>query len=178
LKLYVSIFLLYILTIQSDWIRFRNDLSGFSVLVPGEMIHSEKEIFTDLGNIIFRTFQYTPNDDNDNATYIIHHYAYPDSILSTDSTGLINEILEATVDQSVINLGGSLDYQRPINYKSNSGILYRIKYNKGKAVLKSKAYVIGDDFYVLQVFAKVELSLNNLMDYFLDSFLYLDAKSN
>ena len=88
----------------------------------------------------------------------------------TSVPGLIEELFLATIDESVNNLAGALDYSTHITYKNYPGILYRIKYNQGKAVVKSKAYVIGDEFYVLQVFSTIDNSINDTMDQYLDSF--------
>lgn len=175
MKLYLILLSIFsVLTLhQSDWIKFENQDSGFSILVPTTMLHTYKEIPTEIGEIIFNTFQCKPAEEDRNALYIVHHYEYPDSLLTTDTSGLALELLEATVEESMITLNGTLDYRRSLNYEGHTGILYRIKYNKGNAVVKSKAFIIGDDVYVLQVYATIDNSINNLMDYFLDSFQHL-----
>ena len=175
MKSYIIFLLVNIILFQSEWIRYSNSDSDFSVLVPGEMEHTQKEILTDVGAISFNTFQYTPIENNRNELYIVHHYLYPDSLISSDSSFLASELLEATIEQSVVRINGVLDYSRPIQYKDYQGILYRIKYNRGKAIVKTKAFVIGDNFYFLQVYATIDNSINNLMDYFLDSFQHIEA---
>ena len=161
-----------VFSFQSEWIKYQSEESEFSVLVPGKMNHTLKEIPTEVGTIIFNTFQCTPSKDDRNALYIVHHYDYPDSLITRDTTMLHNELLEATVEESITTLDGHLDYKISTRYDQHHGILYRIKYNDGKAVLKSKAFIIGDHIFVLQVYATIDNSINNLMDYFLESFQY------
>ena len=157
---------------QTDWVKFESVESQFSILVPGYMELNSNEIHTEIGIIAFNTFQYKPSIDDRNALYIVHHYEYPEGVLTQDSSDLALEILEATVEESLITLNGSLDYKRIFDFNNYNGILYRIKYNNGKAVLKSKALIIGNQVYVLQVYATIDNSINDQMDYFLDSFQY------
>ena len=156
--------------IYGQWIEYSSKYSDFTVSVPSTMDHKEDLFLTDMGKIEFHSYRCEPGNEDRNALYMLHHYSYPDSLLSLDTTGLIDELFQATIEESVNNLLGTLDYSTEISYKDHPGILYRIKYNKGKAVVKSKAYVIGDEFYVLQVFATTDNSINDTMDKYLDSF--------
>jgi len=157
-------------SLKGQWIEYSSKESSFTVSVPFEMDHKEDLFLTDMGQIVFHSYRCTPGKDDRNAIYMVHHYSYPDSLLSLDTTGLIQELFQATIEESVKNLVGQLDYSTDVHYEEHPGILYRIKYNNGKAVVKSKAYVIEDEFYVLQVFATVDNSINDTMDVFLDSF--------
>ena len=49
-------------------------------------------------------------------------------------------------------------------------MMYRVSYNKNKAVAKSRMILAGDRFYALQVYTISEKSLNQDMDKFLNSF--------
>ena len=162
--LFISSFL------HGQWVEYSSKFSDFTIDVPVEMDHKEDLFLTEMGQIEFHSYRCQPDKNDRNALYMLHHYSYPDSLLSKDTTGLIQDLFEATIEESVSNLLGTLDYSTEISYNDHPGILYRIKYNNGRAVVKSKAYAIGDEFYVLQVFATTDNSINDTMDRYLDSF--------
>ena len=158
---------------QSDWVVYADLDNNFSISVPGNMKKEQKSIFTEMGEMEFTTYQYTANNEDHNMIYLIHHYAYPNTVELNDSVGLIKELLEATVEESLIKLNGSLDYSEPIVFSGYPGILYRIKYNNKQAVLKSKTYIIENNFYAIQVYTSTNKSIDFKMDEYLDSFRFI-----
>ncbi len=160
--------------IQDNWIVFKSEQSHFSVLVPGEMKHKAETFLTDIGSVDFNSYIYKGDATDQNAVFIVLHYKYPMDITAEENDALADSLLLTTVEESLNKLEGSLDYQRNVEFGFYPGILYRIKYNNGNAILKSKSLIIKDDFYSLQIYTTIEKSLNYEMDKFLDSFRILE----
>lgn len=167
-------FVLFFLFTQNDWIIFKSQDSNFSVFVPGEMEKSTETFLTDIGSVDFNSFIYKGNALDQNAVFIVLHYKYPMDLTAEENGTLADSILLTTVEESLIKLNGSLDYKREVDFGYYPGMLYRIKYNNGNGILKSKSFVIKDNFYSLQIYTTIEKSLNHEMDTFLDSFRLIE----
>jgi hypothetical protein len=78
--------------------------------------------------------------------------------------------LDETVNESVKAVGGTLTYQSDIQILMNKGKVWRVQYNGDRALIKSKCFLVGDRFYLVQTMMKKEKSMNPSADKFLDSF--------
>ncbi|MEM9546911.1 MAG: hypothetical protein AAGA77_13105 [Bacteroidota bacterium] len=154
---------------QEDWINFKAP-NGFlfSVDVPGEMEESSQTIKTAVGDLKAVTYAYQGNTEDPNYLYLINLVQYPEGTFPVDSIDLIDEYLENAILSSIEKVNGELSYSS--NLERNNGKLFRVKYNNGQAVLKAKSFITKDVFISLQVFTVQSKSLNDEMDYFLDSF--------
>lgn len=154
---------------QNSWINYKaSEVIPFSVDVPGLMDTSSQTIKTAVGSLITQTYAYQGTSDDPNYLYLINFVEYPTGTFPSDSIDLINDYLDNSVLTSAEKVGGKLVYASDL--ENVSGKLFRIKYNDGNAVIKGKSYIRNDVFISLQVFTVQSKSLNDEMDYFLDSF--------
>lgn len=154
---------------QEEWVQFKvEDGLNFSVEAPGPMEESSKRIKTAVGELEVVTFSYQGTEEDPNYLYLINMVQYPEGMFPKDSLDLKNEFLDNSIVSSVDRVQGELIYSTSI--ESGKGKLFRIKYNDGNAIVKGKSYLIKDVFVNLQVFTIQNKSLNDEMDYFLDSF--------
>ncbi len=154
---------------QDDWIKFNSDaVLAFSVDVPGEMEESNKSIKTAVGELTAYTYAYQGEVEDPNYLYLINFVEYPEGTFPPDSTDLIDDYLQNAVLTSAENVNGELVYAADID--NGHGKLFRVKYNDDNAIIKGKSYIKNDVFISVQVFTVKSKSLNNEMDYFLDSF--------
>ncbi len=155
---------------QDNWVKYKADaVLSFSVEVPGEMEESTKTIKTAIGELNALTYAYQGTSEDPNYLYLINFVQYPEGTFPADSTDLIEDYLQNAVLTSADNVNGELVYSA--NIDENSGKLFRVKYNEGNAIIKGKSYIKEDVFISLQVFTVQSKSLNDEMDYFLDSFI-------
>ena len=154
---------------QDSWIKYTaEEVIPFSVDVPGDMEATSKSIKTAVGELITQTYAYQGKAEDPNYLYLINLVQYPEGAFPVDSVDLINEYLDNSILTSTEKVGGSLIYTSDL--EKLNGKLFRIKYNDGNAVIKGKSYIKDDVFISLQVFTIKAKSLNDEMDYFLDSF--------
>jgi hypothetical protein len=154
------------------WKEFKTYEGKFRVLTPtGEMTEKVKKIKTALGEMDYHTFMHRSEDKNpDCVFYVVNYCDYPKGTFSADSTELINEFLTETVNESVKAVSGTLTYQSDIQILMNKGKIWRVQYNNNHALIKSKCFLVGDRFYLIQTMMRAEKSMNLSADKFLDSF--------
>jgi hypothetical protein len=155
---------------QKQWQNFSPDKKAFEMTVPGEMKFGENTIFTEMGNLKVTSYMHQATTDDDNFIYVINYVDYPEGTFHLDSLELIQDFFKISISTNIADLEGELVYMSESNYGKYPGTLYRVNYNKGNAILKSKMYLIGDRFYALQVYTLANKSLNPDMDRFLNGF--------
>ena len=164
-------FLFANIVFQSSWELYSSKEGRFTVMSPGELGQRVDTIETHLGQQIQHTFFHADYEGNtDNFVYMISYHDFPENLLHPDSTELMTLFLDNSVDQAVNSLQGTLVYQDGFFAESGPGRIYKISYNEGESVVKSKIFIIGDRFYDARVFGTSDKDPNNDMNRFLDSF--------
>ncbi len=152
------------------WVKFSPPGQPFEIACPGIMKQGEKKLLTEVGEMHPVTWVYQGAEKESNYIYSISYVDYPDGSFHPDSTALIDEFFKVSMDTHIQDLKGELVYKTTAGYYSYPGMMYRVSYNKNKAVTKSRMILAGDRFYALQVYTISEKSLNQDMDKFLNSF--------
>lgn len=161
-------------TAQTLWKKFSPSGQPFEVAVTGEMKNGEKRILTEVGDLHPITWMYQGTKDDPNFIYSVSYVDYPDGTFHKDSTALIEELFQASIESNIKSLGGTLVYKSESPYSQYPGVIYRGAYNDNKAVIKSRMILVNDRFYALQVYTLSEKSLNGDMDKFLNSFRLIE----
>ncbi|MFZ1749953.1 MAG: hypothetical protein WAU01_07165 [Saprospiraceae bacterium] len=154
----------------TKWQIFSPPGQSFEVFVPGSMKSGEKKILTDVGYMHPVTWLYQSTDGDPNYLYTVSYVDYPEGTFHSDSTDLIKELFDTSIDANIGDLNGQLVYQSEQPYGNHQGVIYRAAYNGNKAVVKGRMILCNDRFYAIQVFTLSEKSLNPDMDKFLNSF--------
>jgi len=169
----ICIFIVLVTTAHAqiaNWVRFAPRGEHFELDVPGDMRSAQKKLLTPIGELVTNTWMHQGVKDDDNAIYTVSCIYYPSGTFPKDSTDLREELFAETIDAHIQDLDGKLDYDSPTFVTSDEGRIYRVSYNKGKATMKSRLFVINDIFYALQVYTLSTNSLNPFADKFLNSF--------
>ena len=161
----------------STWIEFKDVNGKFRVLVPGEMTEKTTPIETEMGKVAYHQFYYrSPEKDAENVYYVVNYCDYPKGAFPSDSTALISDFLNETVSASAKSIKGELIYVDDILLGGNAnfkGKIWRVQYNNNRALIKSKCFLAGDRFYLVQAITVKAMTLNSAADKFLDSFQVL-----
>ena len=157
------------------WELFTSEAGNFSVLTPTKLEANRQDIPSDLGRIEYYTFSCHSDDANDsNFAYVVSFAIYPEDMIHEDSAQIKEEFLLSSMEAAAENLKGEVVYSNPEVQQGVDGLLGRIEYNEGSAVMKTKMFFVNDRFYTLQVFTTKENSLNKDIDKFFGSFRFLD----
>lgn len=158
----------------NSWQEFNSYQGRFSVLVPGPMVEKITTMETSLGDLEYHTFVHRPEEkDPENELYMVSYYDFPLHTMHSDSIDLLEEFFEATIESAVESLVGDLDYQSAISLRDYPGRIWRISYNNGSAIIKTKAFLVNRRFYTIQAATQRGKSLNPKLDQYLDSFRLL-----
>ncbi|MEM6966029.1 MAG: hypothetical protein AAF573_14775 [Bacteroidota bacterium] len=177
----ITLTLIFTLTIafvgfSQQWEVFQSYEGKFSVLAPGTFTKKENPIKTDIGELKYITYLYQPEEkETDNLVYMISYCDYPDYTVHSDSTELVNDFFQATVATAVESVEGELSYTTEISKRDFPGRLWRVVYNEGQATIKTKAYLVENRYYSVQVITLKEKAFNLKIDKFLDSFVLGDG---
>lgn len=178
---HIQIFILFlfplILTAQEDgpWNNYHSLEGDFSIDWPeGEMVQRADTIQTALGEQVYHIFMVQKNEKADNVMYMLSYCDYPEGTVHSDSTDLLQEFFEATMDQAAKSVNGELTYYDFTWYKDYPGYLWRIDYLDGKALIKTKAFLVENRYYAIQTVTIRPKSLNLSTDRFMDSFKVIE----
>jgi hypothetical protein len=167
------VFLLFIHTIflWAGWQEYTSLEGRFRILAPGEMTQKVDTVSTEVGTLAYRTvFHQSPAKDADNLFYMVSYCDYPEGTFPADSSALLEEFFATTIEAAAASVDGEMIYTTDIQLKDHPGKFWRINYLDGKAVIKTKAYMVGDRYYAVQVISYKEGNINAAADRFFDSF--------
>lgn len=164
------------LAAQQSWQETSSYEGRFRVLAPGPMLQKVDSIETPVGKLAYHVFFQEPEakDSADNLIYMVSYCDYPAFTLHSDSTELLEEFFETTIESAVESVGGELAYSSERPYREYPGRIWRIDYLEGQAVIKTRALVAGNRYYALQTATLRSRSLNTASERFMDSFRLLE----
>lgn len=157
-----------------DWTTYKTSkiaIASFKIETPVELFYIPKTIKTSLGELPSEV-HYGYNE-NDKILYMVNYVQYPEYSFNTDSLDLIDAFLEESIKSHAESIDGEVVYTTVDNTREHSR-MFRIRYNQGNAVLKGKAILHENNYYMLQIFSPIDKSMNDDSDYFLSKFKILD----
>lgn len=156
---------------EARWQEFRSEQGRFRVLVPGPMKEKQDTVDTFVGAVVYHTFFFQPfGQSGENLLYLLSYCDYPEHTVHSDSTDLLAEFFAITMSAAAESVDGEISYSDDIRLKRYPGKLWRVEYLDGKAIIKSRAYLVGRRFYSLQAVMFREKILNLSSERFLESF--------
>ncbi len=160
---------------QSEWSVFKSHEGQFSILSPGDISQDVKTIETDIGTIDYFSFYHATNEEEEfRSVYSVSYCEYPTNTIHSDSTDMLLEFFAATIEQSIPH-GGKLVYEAPEQMEGYPGRLWRTS-SPNLKIVKSKAFLVENRFYLIQVFSTNKKANRRDGDKFLKSFRLLNEK--
>jgi len=173
--LFLLTFIFSAWTIQTPWEEFVSIDGKFRIMMPGTVTKKVNEIDTPIGKLSYHTVLHQPVDEkSDNLVYMVSYCEYPLNAIHSDSIYMVKDFFETTVNTAVESVDGVLQYSSEINLRDYPGRIWKLSYNEGKALIKTKAFLIKNRYYSIQTITLQEKSLNISTDRFLDSFELID----
>ncbi len=110
--------------------------------------------------------------------YTVFYTDYPEDMVHQDSVELLKEFFLVTAESAAYSVAGNLVYSDNIQNFHCPGYTFRVHYNQGNAVIRSRAYLCCSQLYILSVASTADgVSTENMFRFF-DSFaLIQDCKS-
>ncbi|MEM6395974.1 MAG: hypothetical protein AAF741_06475 [Bacteroidota bacterium] len=148
-----------------------HDLDGrFAILAPGEFKTSVDTIATDVGELIYHTFfLQSPGERADNLVYMLSYVDYPEGSLHHDSTDLVTEFFQASMEEAINTVDGELLFVNEETLQDYPGRFWRIDYLDGKASIRTKTFIVGRRYYQVQTVSSTDRGLNDSSGKYLGS---------
>lgn len=155
----------------APWVTFESEEGRFLVMTPVELIEKVNKTTTAIGEVSYHSFFYQDKDpEADILFYIVSYVDYPEGTMNMDSTALIKEFFETTIAGSVESVQGDLRYQDDINLDNYPGKFWRVDYEEGETIIKTRAYLVNDRYYSIQTICDKKKVMEMTSDRFMDSF--------
>jgi ribosomal protein L35AE/L33A len=160
------------------WKEYQSYEGRFSIQLPTEdVLQKIIPIKTLVGDLEEHSFyQVPPNSDAENKFYQVTYIDYPAGTFHRDSTELRDLFYQTSLESAALRLGGKVMYSDNTETQSIRGKVWRIDYNRGNSVMKTKVFLFGDRFFTVSVATQKARSRNLEMDKFLDSFSFIAQK--
>jgi len=164
-----------LLLFSTDWASYQSEDLSFQVKFPQNFNVVKDSLETKLGKLeIHNVYHYCGEESNcrhsdSKAIYSLIYMNYPENTFSRDSSEMINELFDETLDQRLIEMNASLDYQSPIEHDLYDARILRFSNPEGK-VCKAKFILYKDCFVALQVISTLAKSKDDEVKGFLNSF--------
>jgi ribosomal protein L35AE/L33A len=165
-------------TLLPAWKEFQSYEGRFGIQLPSEdVLQKTIPIKTVIGDLEEHTFYQVPPESNaENKFYQVTYVDYPAGTFHKDSTELRELFYQTSLESAALRLGGKVMYSDNVETQFIKGKIWRIDYNRGNSVMKTKAFLFGDRFFTVSVATQKARSRNLEMDKFLDSFHFLSQK--
>lgn len=159
----------------SEWIRVDAIDKSCTIYAPSKMGLKIDSLEVEIGKIyyIHHIIRTDPLIDP-NFLYQLSYTNYPPGVIPQDSIDIIRDMLEMTVNQSVMAQNGELLYSADKDYKDYPGKIWRTAYDNDQYGMKSLAYFAHDHLFMIHVAFLKENSTNKAVDHFLNSFKIIE----
>jgi len=170
--LLLSIFMLLCIRVNSQ-VLFEDDFFKAAFIVPDStMICTMEEVETPMGALTVKSCSSVQIVNNQKLKYAYKVIAYPPGSVHHDSLELLLDLFDETAQASAEAVLGELVYDSSLDLLEYPGYIWRISYDKGKGLIKSRAVVKNNHFFILKVDYPRTLSVVPEIDLFLNSFKF------
>lgn len=148
---------------------------GCTLWFPSDsLMHERTEEETPIGTLRLERYTSERVIGSRRMRMVFQFWEYPaDSGMHHDSADLVAELFDATVSESVAAVMGKEEYRGERQVAGSPGIVWRVRFDRGRGLVKSLAFVRGNRFYNLQAVFPEELAGRPEIDEFLESFRFL-----
>jgi hypothetical protein len=160
--------------LAANWLEINHLEGRFRVMAPGELTEQTDTVKTAIGDLVYHTFfHHSKEVKSENLFYMVSYCDYPEGIAFTNSTGFAEEFFASTMEQAAKAVHGKIVYSTDIQLDSYIGKHWRIDYQDGKTIIKTKAYLAANRYYAVQTVSYATKHINSAAERFFDSFRIL-----
>ena len=161
---------------EAAWPETLSYEGRFRVRAPALLHEAVDTVETPVGTLVMHIFYHQPDDAKTapNLFYQVLYVDYPPEALQADSTDLLAAFWETTIQEAAESVRGEVVYQADREWLGRPGKVWRIEYLDGQAVIRSRALVADNRFYLVQTISLREKALNPEAERFFESFRLLE----
>ncbi|WP_339812315.1 hypothetical protein [uncultured Imperialibacter sp.] len=172
--LLTSIALLTVLSsfASGKWFLFEDKEFGFKIEFPEEPTATPQMIDSEIGQLKMNIVMYDASEkgNDDNLLYMTNVTEYPDSLINSDRTDILDKFFRGAIDGAVNNVKGKLLTEEVKNLADYPGREITVDYGQGMAIIRMRLFLINNRAYMLQTITETGKSNNESIHRFMDSF--------
>lgn len=171
--IFFAIFATFSITLPSiveEWVAFVDPDEVFEVLFPDSAQVSISPVTTALGELEYVVVSSKEVLSDGAILYSVSYCDYPEGVFHKDSTDLIDAFFDETIAGAVESVQGELLYSDDVSDNFHPTRLWKIVSEAHNLHVKSKAMLVGNRYYCLQIVTPSNLSTYDGGEKFLTSF--------
>lgn len=180
--LYTSLILFLLMSfVKSDgWHLFKSEQYGYKIKFPKEPTEKTQLVNSEIGELKMNILIYDTSKvgKDDNLIYMVNYTEYPDTLISSEKTEILDDFFRNSIDGAVKNVRGELLSEKIIQIGKYPGRDIKIDFRDGMAFIRMKIYLVNNKMYLLQTITQNKRDFNKSITKFMDSFELLDKSAN
>jgi len=156
--------------VQDGWGPYRSPEGQFTVMTKGIFKKATYHSTTEIGDMDMFGFSYPAKPTAKDVIYTVMYYDFPEGSIHSDSTELANEFFKETVNSAKESVNGVVAYDSDIELNGYKGKHWRVNYNDGKRSIYSRAYLVKNRCYILNVISPDVSKSSGDATYYFNSF--------
>lgn len=155
---------------MADWLVYEGN--GWTANFPSDPEESQKTIPTAIGEQTMHIYMYTePNQQvADNIVYAAIQTIFPDTLVSSAKTEMIDPLMRNSIDGAVKNVQGQLLSESVISLGEFPGREVKISFQQGAGIINLRIYLVKNTLYMLQAICEKSKDDNASAKRFMHSF--------
>ncbi len=175
-KYFFFVFVLTIFTsytLVDKWHKTESKTLGYSIEFPQKPESTIQEIKSGIGVLKLNMFIYevtekSPSDDNQ--VYLVNCTEFPDSLVSSDNTALLEGFYRGTIDGAGKEIGGTVTSEKKIELNGYAGREVTIAQNEEKSIITMRLYLVKNRLFMLETITQKNKVPNKSITRFFNSF--------
>ncbi len=176
--LLITIFLINILHVKAlepeKWVNFESHAFSYNISFPLKPEDLTETLDTEAGELRLNVVELdcSKADGYNNLVYMVNCTVYPDSLINSKFTDLLDNFFKGTIKGAVTNVAGVVISESNIEYAGFPGREVRISADEGNSFFISRLYLINSHFFMLIILTDSDNKDNPDINKFFNSFRY------
>lgn len=154
------------------WFLYEDEKFRYKIEFPKEPSVLSKMVDSDIGNLKMNIAMYDASQkgQDDNMIYMTNVTEYPDSLVNSEKTELLDGFFRGAIDGAVANVNGKLLTEEIRNLSEFPGREITVDYAEGIAIIRMRLFLVHNWTYMIQTITLADKKDNKSILRFMDSF--------
>ena len=157
-----------------QWVSYESPSFNFKIDFPKTPVYIIDTLETDIGALFLNVAELDCSEEEgySNLVYMINCTVYPDTLIHSDFTQMLESFFGNTINGAVNNISGELMSESIVNYSDYPGREVRIAGDEGLTVFVTRMYLIKSHFFMMIILTDAGKENNSNINKFFDSFSF------
>ena len=157
-----------------QWVSYESPSFNFKIDFPKTPFDVIDTLETEFGDMMLNVAELDCSEEEgySNLVYMINCTVYPDTLIHSDFTEMLESFFGNTINGAVTNISGELLSESVVNYTDYPGREVRIAGDDGLTVFITRMYLIKSQFFMMIILSDAGKENNSNITKFFDSFSF------